>query len=184
MTEALVDDRVLAALEAVLLVVDTPTPAAELAQVLELPAAQVEDALSRLAGTYDEGQRGMELRQVAGGWRLYTREEFAPYVTRFVQDGQRARLTQAALETLSVVAYRQPVTRARIAGIRGVGVDGVMRTLLSRGLIEECGTDPETGGGQYRTTALFLERLGLNSLAELPSLAPLLPELDSVDDDR
>ncbi|CAN5287482.1 hypothetical protein BH20ACT5_BH20ACT5_23270 [soil metagenome] len=177
-------DRLGCALEAVLLVVDAPVAAAELAAAVEAPVDAVEQALRGLAEEYDEGGRGIELRPAAGGWRLYTREEFAPAVSRFVLDGQRARLTQAALETLSVVAYRQPVTRSRVAGIRGVGVDGVMRTLLGRGLIEECGTDPETGGGQYRTTPLFLERLGLDSVDQLPSLAPLLPDAGSIDDDR
>lgn len=176
-------DRVPAALEAILLVLDQPTPAAELAVALDLPVSVVEAALHGLAQEYDARGRGLELLPVGGGWRLYSREEFAPYVERFVLDGQRTRLTQAALETLAVIAYREPVTRSRIAAIRGVGVDGVIRSLRSRGLIEECGTDPETGGGQYRTTMLFLERLGLQSLDELPSLAPLLPDLDTVDDD-
>ncbi len=175
-------DRLPGALEAVLLVVDTPVAAAELAAAVEEPADAVEEALRRLAQEYDDGGRGIQLREVAGGWRLYTREEYAGPVERLLLEGQRSRLTQAALETLAVVAYRQPVTRARIAGIRGVGVDGVIRTLQSRGLIEETGTDPETGGGQYCTTGLFLEKMGLQSLAELPSLAPLLPELAELDD--
>lgn len=174
--------RVRAALEAVLLVVDTPVAASDLAQVLGLPRSTVEEGLGALRDEYDEQGRGFSLREVAGGWRLYTREEYAPYVERYVMDGQQTRLTQAALETLAVVAYRQPVTRSRIAAIRGVGVDGVMRTLLTRNLVEECGTDPETGGNLYRTTPLFLEKLGLRSLEELPSLAPLLPEIDAVDD--
>ena len=110
------------------------------------------------------------------GWRLYTREEHAAVVERYLVDGQRSRLTQAALETLAVIAYRQPVTRARVSAIRGVGVDGVMRTLLARGLVHEVGTDPDSGGGLYATTPLFLERLGLTGLDELPELAPLLPE--------
>jgi segregation and condensation protein B len=177
-----VADRLVRELEAVLLVVDTPVDAAELASAVQSPQPEVQAALQRLAEDYDTGERGIQLREVAGGWRLYTREEFADCVERLLLEGQRSRLTQAALETLAVVAYRQPVTRARISGIRGVGVDGVVRTLLSRGLIEECGTDPETGGGQYCTTGLFLEKLGLQSLEQLPSLAPLLPELDTVDD--
>ncbi len=175
-------DRLPHALEAVLLVVDTPVGAADLAVAVEQPVGAVEEALQRLATEYDEAERGIQLREVAGGWRLYTREEYAGSVERLLLEGQRSRLTQAALETLAVVAYRQPVTRARISGIRGVGVDGVIRTLLGRGLIEECGTDPETGGGQYCTTGLFLEKLGLQSLGQLPSLAPLLPELESMDD--
>ena len=175
-------DRLPHALEAVLLVVDTPVGAADLAVAVEQPVGAVAEALQRLAAEYDEAERGIQLREVAGGWRLYTREEYAGSVERLLLEGQRSRLTQAALETLAVVAYRQPVTRARISGIRGVGVDGVIRTLLGRGLIEECGADPETGGGQYCTTGLFLEKLGLQSLGQLPSLAPLLPELESMDD--
>ena len=109
---------------------------------------------------------------------MYTRPDYAPWVTAFLLDGQRSRLSQAALETLAVIAYRQPVTRARVSAIRGVNVDGVVRTLTSRGLIVEIGTDPDTGGGLFRTTDLFLEKMGLRSLDELPSLAPLLPDLD------
>ncbi|MCA1820620.1 MAG: SMC-Scp complex subunit ScpB, partial [Pseudonocardia sp.] len=115
-------------------------------------------------------------------WRLHTRDVYAPFVERLLLDGQRARLTRAALETLAVVAYRQPVTRSRVAAVRGVNVDGVMRTLLARGLIEEMGTDPETHGVLYSTTELFLERLGLSTLDELPPIAPLLPDIDSIDD--
>ena len=162
--------------------VDAPVATADLAEVFGVTRPTMARTLGDLRDEYDEQGRGFALRELAGGWRLYTREEYAPYVERYVRDGQQTRLTQAALETLAVVAYRQPVTRSRVAAIRGVGVDGVMRTLLSRGLVEECGTDPDTGGNLYRTTPLFLERLGLRSLDELPSLAPLLPEIDSVDD--
>jgi segregation and condensation protein B len=170
-----------AALEAVLLVTDEPVPAVTLAQVTERPTEEIEATLQSLAGEYVETGRGFELRQVAGGWRLYTRADCAPYIERFVLDGQSARLTQAALETLAVIAYRQPVTRGRVSAVRGVNVDGVVRTLLARGLITESGQDEDTGGLLYRTTPLLLERLGLQSLDELPSLAPLLPELDDVD---
>lgn len=175
-------DRLARELEAVLLVVDTPVDAAELASAVQSPQPQVQAALAGLAAEYDAGERGVQLREVAGGWRLYTREEFAPAVERLLLEGQRSRLTQAALETLAIVAYRQPITRARIAAIRGVGVDGVIRSLLARGLVEEVATDPETGGGQYATTGVFLEKLGLRSLADLPSLAPLLPDLTDLDD--
>jgi segregation and condensation protein B len=175
-------DRLRSAVEAVLLVVDSPTSAQMLAQVLGRSVPEVEGALHSLRDDYDVGGRGFDLREVADGWRLYSRDEFAAYVERFVLDGQRARLTQAALETLAVIAYRQPVTRSRISGIRGVSVDAVMRTLLTRGLVEECGADPETGGGLYRTTSLFLEKMGLRSLDELPSLAPLLPDTSQLDD--
>jgi segregation and condensation protein B len=171
-----------AALEAVLLVVDEPVADVTLAQVVERPRDEVLQTLQELAQEYDEQGRGFELRQVAGGWRFYTRAECAAVVERFVLDGQQARLTQAALETLAVVAYRQPVARARIAAIRGVNVDGVVRTLVNRGLIEEAGTEPDTHALLYRTTRLFLERLGLSGVDELPSLAPFLPELESLDD--
>lgn len=169
-----------AALEAVLLVTDEPVPAVTLAQVVERPTGEVEAVLAELAAGYEEHGRGFELRQVAGGWRLYTRADCAPYVERFVLDGQQARLTQAALETLAVIAYRQPVTRQRVSAVRGVNVDGVVRTLVARGLITEAGPDEDTGATRYRTTTYFLERLGLRSLDELPSLAPLLPELDEI----
>jgi segregation and condensation protein B len=170
-----------AALEAVLLVTDEPVPAVTLAQVTERPTEEVEQTLRELASAYLEAGRGFELRNVAGGWRLYTRPDCAPYVERFVLDGQSARLTQAALETLAVIAYRQPVTRSRVSAVRGVNVDGVVRTLLARGLITESGQDDDTGGILYRTTPVLLERLGLQSLDELPSLAPLLPDLEDVD---
>jgi segregation and condensation protein B len=172
-----------AALEAVLLVTDEPVPAVTLAQVVERPTGEVEEVLHALAREYTQAGRGFELRQVAGGWRLYTRADCAPYVERFVLDGQQARLTQAALETLSVIAYRQPVTRQRVSAVRGVNVDGVVRTLVARGLVVEAGPDEETGATRYRTTNYLLERLGLQTLDELPSLAPLLPELDELTSD-
>ena len=142
------------------------------------------EALAALAAEYDESGRGFELRNVAGGWRYYTREDFAPVVERFVLDGQQARLTQAALETLAVVAYKQPVSRSRVSAIRGVNVDGVMRTLLTRGLVEEAGTDHETGAHLYRTSSYFLERIGVTSLDELPELAPFLPDMDDFEDEQ
>ncbi|GLW12268.1 segregation and condensation protein B [Microtetraspora sp. NBRC 13810] len=165
-----------AALEAILLVIDEPVAEITLAQVVERPTHEVAAALRELSQEYTEGGRGFDLREVAGGWRYYTRAECAPLVERFVRDGQQTRLTQAALETLSVVAYRQPVSRARVAAIRGVNSDGVMRTLVARGLVEEAGTDPESQAVLYRTTSYFLERLGLRSLDELPELAPFLPD--------
>lgn len=171
-----------AILEAILLVTDEPVPATTLAQVSERPTGEVEAALQVLADDYTASGRGFELRLVAGGWRLYTRPECAAYVERFVLDGQQARLTQAALETLAVIAYRQPVTRARVSAVRGVNVDGVVRTLLARGLIADAGQDPDSAGTLYRTTPLFLERLGLQTLDDLPALAPLLPELSELDD--
>jgi segregation and condensation protein B len=119
---------------------------------------------------------------VAGGWRIYSRAEYAGVVERFMLDGQTAKLTQAALETLAIVAYRQPVSRARVGAVRGVNVDAVMRTLLTRGLVEEAGHDHETGAVLYRTTTYFLHRIGLSSVDELPALAPYLPEMDALED--
>ena len=171
-------------LEAILLVVDQPVAEVELAQVVEAPRTLVADTLAGMAADYRAAGAGFELRRVGEGWRLYTAPDCAPYVERFVLEGQQARLTQAALETLAVVAYRQPVTRQSIAAIRGVNVDGVVRTLLSRSLIAEVGTEA-AGAHLYATTPYFLERLGLGSLDELPSLAPLLPtELGELDPDQ
>jgi segregation and condensation protein B len=165
-----------ASLEAILLVADEPVPVVVLAQVLERPRNEVVAVLHDLAEEYQAGGRGFDLREIAGGWRFYTREDGAPLVERFVSDGQEVRLTQAALETLAVVAYRQPVSRARVSAVRGVNCDSVMRTLVLRGLVEETGTDAETNAILYRTTGYFLERLGLASLEDLPDLAPFLPE--------
>ena len=164
-------------LEAVLLVVDEPVAARTLASALAVPEPEVTATLGELAAEYTAQGRGFDLREVAGGWRLYTRAECAEVVERFVLDGQQARLTQAALETLAVVAYRQPVSRGRVSAVRGVNVDGVMRTLLARGLVEEAGTDADSGAVPYRTTAYFLERLVLRSLDELPPLAPHVPDV-------
>ena len=171
-----------AALEAVLMVVDEPVTTATLASAGEQPTADVEAALAELEAGYEEQRRGFTLREVGGGWRMYSRHEYAPVVERFVLDGQQARLTQASLETLAVIAYRQPVSRSRVAAVRGVTVDGVIRTLLTRGLIEEVGQDEESTATLYGTTPSFLERLGLDSLEELPALAPYLPEVDVLDE--
>ncbi|WP_433732163.1 SMC-Scp complex subunit ScpB [Actinoplanes sp. CA-051413] len=170
------DAELRAALEAILLVVDEPVAEMQLAQIVEQPTERVAGMLEDISARYTAAGHGFDLRRAAGGWRLYTRPEYAAYVERFVLDGQSVRLTQAALETLAVVAYKQPVTRSRISAIRGVNCDGVMRTLTTRGLIEECGTEGETGAFLYRTTALFLEKLGLNSVDQLPPLAPFLPD--------
>lgn len=179
-------DQHLAAIEAVLMVADAPVPAASLAEALGLPTGQVLELLGELRADY-RGQRGgrargFELRELAGGWRIYSEPAFADVVGRFIVAGQTARLTQAALETLAVVAYRQPVSRGGISAIRGVNVDSVVRTLHTRGLIEEVGTDDVSGAVLYGTTAEFLERLGLNSLADLPPLAPYLPALEALGD--
>jgi segregation and condensation protein B len=171
------------ALEAILMVSDEPLDKVRLASVVGHPVADVEQALEALAAEYDEQGRGFDLRPVAGGWRFYSRPEFAGVVESFVLDGQQARLTQAALETLSVVAYKQPVSRARVSAIRGVNVDGVMRTLLTRGLVEEAGQDEQSGANLYRTTSYFLERIGVTSLDDLPELAPYLPDMDDLEDE-
>ena len=182
---ALTDPALLrAAIEAILFVVDAPVQATSIAAALQVPTPDVESALAELRLSYDERGAGIEVRDVAGGVRIYTRPEVAAQVEVFLHDGQRSRLTQAALETLAVVAYRQPVTRSRVSAIRGVNVDGVVRTLTARGLVVEAGTDPETGGGLLRTTELFLEKMGLTELSELPSLAPLLPDLEGLDTDE
>jgi segregation and condensation protein B len=172
------------ALEAILMVADQPLDEVALATVVGYPVTEVGQALAALAEEYDAQRRGFELRNVAGGWRFYTRDDYAAVVERFVLDGQQARLTQAALETLAVVAYKQPVSRARVSAIRGVNVDGVMRTLVTRGLVEEAGADAETGAHLYRTTSYFLERIGITSLDELPELAPFLPEMADLDLDE
>ncbi|MFD9705759.1 SMC-Scp complex subunit ScpB [Lentzea sp. NPDC059081] len=171
-----------AALESVLLVVDSPIAEDQLSSALEQPVKRIKAGLRTLSTRYTESGSGIDLRRAGDGWRFYTRDRFAPFVEKLLLDGQRAKLTRAALETLAVIAYRQPVTRARIAAVRGVNVDGVIRTLVARGLIEETGTDSDTGGILYRTTELFLERLGLSSLGDLPPIAPLLPEVDAIDD--
>jgi len=168
-------------LEAILLVADEPVPEQQLADATQETVPAVAATVRELADSYTAEQRGFDLREVAGGWRLYTRAECADVVERYVSEGQEIRLTQAALETLAVVAYRQPVSRARVSAVRGVNCDGVMRTLVLRGLVEEAGTDPETGAILFQTTGYFLERLGLARLTDLPELTPFLP--DHLDDD-
>ena len=167
-------------IEAILMVVDEPVTELTLASVLTVTIDEVVSALDNLSASY-EG-RGFELRAVAGGWRFYSHPDCAPAVEKFVLDGQQNRLTQAALETLAVIAYRQPVSRARVSAIRGVNVEAVMKTLITRGLVEEFGLEPETGAILYKTTSYFLERLGVNSLGDLPALAPYLPDLDRLDE--
>ena len=171
------------ALEAVLMVADQTLDESSLATAVGYPVVEVLDALNGLAAEYTEQGRGFDLRNIGGGWRFYSREEFASIVEGFVLEGQRARLTQAALETLAVVAYKQPISRARVSAVRGVNVDGVMRTLLTRGLLEEAGRDDEHGATLYRTTSYFLERIGVGSIDELPELAPYLPDMDDFEDE-
>lgn len=193
--EQLSHEEALAALEAVLMVTEEPVTPAELAAAVNLPEHQIVALLDELkadadgtpiTGTPEEArparQRGYELREVAGGWRFYSRLRYAEQVSAFVLGGQTSRLSQAALETLAVVAYRQPVSRSAVAAIRGVNVDGVVRTLVQRGLLDTAGTDPVTGATLYTTTAEFLERLGLDSIADLPRLSPHLPGVEDLDE--
>ena len=170
-----------AALEAVLMVVDEPIGEVALATALELPVERVRELLHAMEAEYVGALRGFTLREVGGGWRFYSRADHAPVVEKFLLDGQQARLTQASLETLAVIAYKQPVSRSRVGAVRGVNVDGVVRTLLGRGLIEERG-EGEGGAILYGTTPYFLQRMGLNSLDELPALAPFLPDADLLDE--
>ena len=167
-------------IEAILMVVDEPVTELTLATVLEVPVEQVVAALGALVPSYLD--RGFSLKAINGGWRFYSHPDFSQAVEKFVLDGQQNRLTQAALETLAVIAYRQPVSRARVSAIRGVNVEAVMKTLITRGLVEEYGVENETGAILYKTTSYFLERLGLNSLTDLPPLAPHLPDIDSLDE--
>ncbi|MEQ0743645.1 SMC-Scp complex subunit ScpB [Mycobacterium tuberculosis] len=175
-------DELKRVLEALLLVIDTPVTADALAAATEQPVYRVAAKLQLMADELTGRDSGIDLRHTSEGWRMYTRARFAPYVEKLLLDGARTKLTRAGLETLAVVAYRQPVTRARVSAVRGVNVDAVMRTLLARGLITEVGTDADTGAVTFATTELFLERLGLTSLSELPDIAPLLPDVDTIDD--
>ncbi len=169
------------AIEAILLVVDTPVTSLTIAQVTNTPEVEVIKSLKKLQKEFDEREGGITLREVAGGWRFYTNEHSAEVVERFLKDGLTARLTQASLETLAVIAYKQPVSRGRIAAIRGVNVDGVVRTLLNRGLIEESGAETDSQAVLYKTTPYFLERLGIASLEELPPVADYLPNMAALD---
>jgi segregation and condensation protein B len=163
------------ALEAILFLADEPTPATVLAQAVELGRREVEALLLELAEEYEARGSGMVLQQVAGGWRLVTHPAAAPYVEQFILSSRHTRLTKASLETLAIVAYKQPVTRHQVSSIRGADSDGVLRALTDRGLIQEVGRDEGSGRAiLYGTSAEFLERMGLASLADLPPLAPLL----------
>jgi len=170
------------AVEAIVMVADEPVEPQLLAQLLEVSPARVEELCEDLAASYLAEDRGFVLARVAGGWRFQSHPDLAPYVERFVLDGQPARLSPAALETLAIVAYKQPVSRAQMAVVRGVNVDAVVRTLCQRGYVEEVGRDP--GPGQailYGTSRLFLERLGVDSLADLPPLGDFVPGADVVE---
>lgn len=167
-------------IEAILMVVDEPVTEITLATVLQVPVDQIQAALNALVPSY--GERGFTLKAINGGWRFYSHPDCSDVVEKFVLDGQQNRLTQAALETLAVIAYRQPISRARVSAIRGVNVEAVMKTLVTRGLVEEYGIENETGAILYKTTSYFLERLGLNSIEDLPALAPYLPDLAALDE--
>jgi len=169
-------------IEAILMVVDEPVSEVVLAQIIETPTEQILESLHNLQNRYENDFRGFQLRQVSGGWRFYIHPDLAPLVEKFVLDGQQAKLTQAALETLAVIAYLQPISRARVSAIRGVNVEAVMKTLVTRGLVEESGVEHETGAILYSTTSFFLERLGLNAVSDLPALAPFLPDIDGLDE--
>ena len=174
--------EVAAALEAIVMVATDPVAPTVLAQLLEVSVSTVDSLCESLAQSYAEEQRGFTIARVAGGYRYQTAEAQAPYVERFVMEGQTTRLSTAALETLAIVAYKQPVSRAQIASIRGVNVDGVTRTLHQRGYIQELGRDPGPGNAtMYGTTSLFLEQLGMDSLDNLPNLSELVPDVDVVE---
>jgi segregation and condensation protein B len=176
------EGNIRSSIEAILIVSEEPVSPVVLATVLGVPTESVESVLRELSAEYAQSARGFELRETASGWRYYSHPNAHEIVVKFMTEGSQARLTQAALETLSVVAYRQPISRGRISAIRGVNVDAVMRTLLTRGLVEEAGVEHETQAILYKTTSYFLERLGLRSLEELPPLAPHMPDIDAVDD--
>jgi segregation and condensation protein B len=177
------EDSIEGAIEAILMVTDAPISLVALATALEIPVNQVRDAVHKLREDYEGKQgvsvRGFELREVAGGWRIYVRENYDWAVKMFIANENPTKLSQAALETLSVIAYKQPIARGQIASIRGVNVDSVVRTLTSRGLVTELYTDSETGAIHYGTTSLLLEQLGINSLDQLPPISPYLPDINS-----
>lgn len=183
-SQAVDDDNLQAALEAILMVAEAPVPLISLAGALDRPLGDIRSAIAKIESDYageTEGgvKRGFELREIGGGWRIYVREEFDWAVNLFVASENPTKLSQAALETLAVIAYKQPISRGQIASIRGVNVDSVVRTLLSRGLITELFTDSETGAIQYGTSELTLQLLGINSLDELPLISPYLPSANS-----
>ncbi|MBU3688177.1 MAG: SMC-Scp complex subunit ScpB [Acidimicrobiales bacterium mtb01] len=177
-----VDAEIVRALEAILLVASEPVPTDLLAQILEQPGAVVDQLCASLASAYDEAGHGFELVRIAGGYRYQSRGDLAPYVERFILDGQRARLSGAALETLAIIAYKQPISRSQIASIRGVDPDGVLRTLQSRGYVDQVGRDPGPGQAvMWGTTPAFLEKLGINSVNDLPPIVDFVPDAEVVE---
>lgn len=177
-----IDAETVRALEAIILVANEPVPTDLLAQILEISGDSVDALCASLADAYQDAGHGFELVKIAGGYRFQSHPDTAAYVERFILDGQRARLSGAALETLAIVAYKQPISRGQIASIRGVDPDGVLRTLQGRGYIDQVGRDP--GPGQavlWGTTPAFLEKLGLDSINDLPSIAEFLPGADVVE---
>jgi segregation and condensation protein B len=180
-----VSDQDLApALEAILMITDAPVSLIALATALERPVNIIRDAVAELKNSYDEQGRGFELREVGGGWRIYVRQEFDWAVRMFIANENPTKLSQAALETLAVIAYKQPISRGQVASIRAVNVDSVVKTLLNRGLITELYTDSETGAVHFGTTDLMLELLGINSLDELPRISPYLPDASAEFDEH
>lgn len=171
-------------LESLLLVLDQPATITAMARAVVAEEAAVTATILEIAAEFNERGSGFDLRETEQGWRLYTRVAHAEVVERFLQEGAATKLTRAALETLAVIAYRQPVTRSQIAAIRGVNVDGVIKTLQLRGMVQIIETEENTGANYYATTPLFLEQLGIDSLNQLPDLAPLIPDVDSVEEPR
>ena len=181
---AVTDEELAPALEAILMITDAPVSLVALATALERPVNIIRDAANALKESYDSQNRGFELREVGGGWRIYVRQEFDWAVRMFIANENPTKLSQAALETLAVIAYKQPISRGQVASIRAVNVDSVVKTLLNRGLITELYTDSETGAVHFGTTDLMLELLGINSLDELPRISPYLPDASAEFDEH
>jgi segregation and condensation protein B len=181
---AVTDEELAPALEAILMITDAPVSLVALATALERPVNIIRDAVNALKESYDSQNRGFELREVGGGWRIYVRQEFDWAVRMFIANENPTKLSQAALETLAVIAYKQPISRGQVASIRAVNVDSVVKTLLNRGLITELYTDSETGAVHFGTTDLMLELLGINSLDELPRISPYLPDASAEFDEH
>ncbi|MDN8623366.1 MULTISPECIES: SMC-Scp complex subunit ScpB [Corynebacterium] len=171
-----------AAVESVMLVLDDPASISDISRAVGASEQETRAVIDEWRDELDQRGSGIELRHVDDGWRLYTRAEHAPAVEAFLLDGAQTKLSRAALETLAVVAYRQPVTRSQVAAVRGVNCDGVMRTLALRGLVKEVGEEQTSGAHLYATTELFLETMGLSDISELPDLAPLLPDVEAIDE--